>query len=127
MSRKSTTDTDQIVGRNIRIYRLAKGLTQSALGEKLGITFQQIQKCEKGTNRVGSGRLFQIAGILGVSVMALFEGAVESHRGGEPSPMALLAEPLGLRLAQAFSGITDKQTCHALVVLVELMRRQAAK
>ena len=61
MSQKFATNVDHVVGRNIRIHRMVKGLSQAALGEKLGITFQQVQKYEKGTNRVGAGRLFQIA------------------------------------------------------------------
>ena len=60
---KSASKTDKLVGRNIRVHRLVRGLTQEGLGEKLGVTFQQIQKYEKGTNRVGSGRLYQIATI----------------------------------------------------------------
>ena len=71
MRKRGPQGVDKIVGRNIRIYRLAKGLSQTDLANKLGITFQQIQKYEKGTNRVGSGRLFEISTILGVSVIAL--------------------------------------------------------
>ena len=95
---------DKIVGRNIRIYRLAKGLSQTDLANKLGITFQQIQKYEKGTNRVGSGRLFEISTILGVSVIALFEGSkAVMTKHDEASPMNLLADPLSFS-ATYFKG-----------------------
>jgi transcriptional regulator with XRE-family HTH domain len=63
-SNKSATSIDKQVGLNIRVHRLAKDMTQEDLGEKIGVTFQQVQKYEKGTNRVGSGRLYQIAEIL---------------------------------------------------------------
>ena len=64
MTRKGPDSIDRIVGRNIRIYRLQKGLTQTDLADELGLTFQQVQKYEKGTNRVGSGRLLKIATFL---------------------------------------------------------------
>jgi transcriptional regulator with XRE-family HTH domain len=117
---KSPNDLDAVVGRNIRAYRLARRLSQTELGNKLGITFQQIQKYEKGVNRVGSGRLFEISTILGVSVTSMFEGgkAVQSKSVGE-SPVDLLADPLSLRLVQAFSEITERQTRHSLVALIE--------
>ena len=79
MTRKGPDAIDQIVGRNIRIYRLQKRLSQTELADELGLTFQQVQKYEKGTNRVGSGRLLKIAMFLGVPVTALF-GAVTRWR-----------------------------------------------
>ena len=127
MRKRGPQGVDKIVGRNIRIYRLAKGLSQTDLANKLGITFQQIQKYEKGTNRVGSGRLFEISTILGVSVIALFEGSkAVMTKHDEASPMNLLADPLSLRLVQAFADIGERRTRHSLVVLVESMSSQRA-
>src|SRR5215471_13205700 len=77
MTSKEPDSIDRIVGRNIRIFRLQKGLTQSELADELGLTFQQVQKYEMGTNRVGSGRLLRIAIFLGVPVTALFKGSDE--------------------------------------------------
>ena len=68
-------EVDRIVGRNIRIYRLAKGLSQTQLADQLGLTFQQVQKYEKGKNRVGAGRLFEISQILDVPLPSMFEGS----------------------------------------------------
>jgi transcriptional regulator with XRE-family HTH domain len=122
MRTKRPDGVDKIVGRNIRAYRLAKGLSQTDLGNKVGITFQQIQKYEKGVNRVGSGRLFEISRVLGVSVLLLFEGTeITSSKKAESSPLNLLADPLSRRLVQAFSDISESQTRHSLVVLVESM------
>jgi transcriptional regulator with XRE-family HTH domain len=113
---------DKIVGRNVRIFRLAKGLSQTDLADKLGITFQQIQKYEKGTNRVGSGRLFEISQILGISLLALFEGSkAAAATNDDESPFGLLADPLSLRLVQAFSEIAERRTRYSLVELVESM------
>jgi transcriptional regulator with XRE-family HTH domain len=113
---------DVIVGHNIRIHRLAKGLSQTDLADALGVTFQQVQKYEKGTNRVGSGRLLNISKALGISLLDLFEGSkVSAAKAGENSPIHLLADPLSLRLVRAFSEITGRQARHSLVALVELM------
>jgi len=120
LSKKSTI-IDEIVGRNILIYRLAKGLSQTNLGNKLGITFQQIQKYEKGTNRVGSGRLYQIGIVLNVSVMSFFEGVETAASKKDASPFRLLADPLSLRLVQSFSEIASPRTRSAVVALIERM------
>jgi len=65
---KSPDATDQSVGQKIRAQRIMRGLSQTELGNKLGVTFQQIQKYEKGSNRVSAGRLQRIAEILEVPV-----------------------------------------------------------
>jgi transcriptional regulator with XRE-family HTH domain len=119
---RGVDSVDRIVGRNIRIHRLAKGFSQTDLANAAGVTFQQIQKYEKGTNRVGSGRLLTISKTLGVSLLDLFEGSkVPAQKTDENSPMQLLADPLSLRLVRAFSGVTKRQVRHSLVALVELM------
>lgn len=116
--RKEPNSIDKLVGRNVRIYRLKKNMSQEKLGEALGLTFQQVQKYEKGTNRVGAGRLYQIACILGVPVTTLFEGA-EAQPENDGSMLDLLAEPHSLRLIQAISEITDKELRRSVVELVE--------
>lgn len=124
-SNKSASKMDKIVGRNIRVHRLIRGLTQEGLGEKLGVTFQQIQKYEKGTNRVGSGRLFQIAALLEVPVTAFFEGGETPAAMKSSSPFDLLADPAALRLVQAFAEIPDHKTKRAVLALVESMNTSA--
>lgn len=120
-SNKSASKVDKLVGRNIRVHRLTRGLTQEGLGEKLGVTFQQIQKYEKGTNRVGSGRLYQIASILEVPVTAFFEGGDTQSNLRNSSPFDLLADPVSLRMVQAFSEIPDHKVRRAVLALVESM------
>src|ERR1700740_1522580 len=75
MAKRAPQPVDVLVGQNIRICRLQKGLSQTELGERIGVTFQQIQKYEKGANRVGASRLTQIADVLGVPIPTLFDGA----------------------------------------------------
>jgi len=120
-SNKSASRMDKLVGRNIRVHRLVRGLTQEGLGEKLGVTFQQIQKYEKGTNRVGSGRLYQIAALLEVPVTAFFEGGDSPAALRNSSPLDLLADPVSLRMVQAFAEIADLKTRRAVLALVESM------
>ncbi len=113
---------DKVVGRNIRTARLARGLSQSGLAEKLGITFQQVQKYEKGVNRVGSGRLFEIAAILGIPVTSFFEEA-NAPAQVKGSRSAARPDPLSIRLTQAFSKVADSRSRLALVTIAESMMR----
>jgi len=119
MTRKGPDHVDQIVGRNIRIYRLQKRLTQTELADQLELTFQQVQKYEKGTNRVGSGRLLKIATFLGVPVTALFIGSDEMADTDKQSIFDQLARPHANRLLQAFARIDDDGLRRSVVQLVE--------
>ena len=99
MSVKRPDPVDVEVGHRIRIQRLARGMSQTALANHLGVTFQQVQKYEKGVNRVGAGRLTRIAEVLGVPVNAFFTGKEmldeeEMKASGEASPRsACLSHP----------------------------------
>ena len=83
-AKKVPQPTDIAVGARVRRLRQARGMSQEKLGEHLGITFQQIQKYEKGTNRIGAGRLSQIARVLDVEVAKLFDG-IEQGSGEMPA------------------------------------------
>ena len=92
-------------------------MSQTELGRKIEVTFQQVQKYEKGTNRVGSGRLFRIASILAVPITAFFEGAGQTaSEDAGPSPVAMLAEPYVLRLLQAFCALAEHMATDAFPV-----------
>jgi transcriptional regulator with XRE-family HTH domain len=84
-SMRSATNEDKVIGQKIRARRLAEGMSQQTLGEKLGVSFQQVQKYEKGTNRVSYSRLMQIAKALGESVTFFFvdPNPVTSKKGTE--------------------------------------------
>jgi transcriptional regulator with XRE-family HTH domain len=109
------------VGRRIRIQRTVRGISQSTLGRALGITFQQVQKYEKGTNRVGAGRLTRIAKELDVPVGALLgaDGIAPQELSAGPNALEYLAQPGSIRLLQAFAQIADKGTKTALIELTE--------
>jgi transcriptional regulator with XRE-family HTH domain len=119
---------DQLVGRNIRVLRLKEGISQTALANALGVTFQQVQKYENGTNRVGSGRLLKISDLFKVTVAALFEGAEDCQADNAAKlPSALLTEPYALRVVRASCAISDEGLRRRLAELVEfIVRAQAA-
>jgi transcriptional regulator with XRE-family HTH domain len=114
---KAASWVDTAVGRNVRIWRMAKGLTQAQLADRVGVTFQQLQKYEIGGNRIPTGRLVKLAGILDVPISALFEGT----NGAEPprSLLALIADSRSFRLAHAFAGIKNNAMRLSVVNLVE--------
>jgi transcriptional regulator with XRE-family HTH domain len=101
------------------------GMSQERLGELLGLTFQQVQKYEKGINRIGAGRLFEVAGILGVPVSFFYEDADAGgptsgfSEAGEPPPvMEFLASGEGLQLSLAFMRIRDAKVRRRILDLV---------
>jgi transcriptional regulator with XRE-family HTH domain len=112
---------DAVVGQTIRILRLQRRLSQTELGNKIGVSFQQVQKYEKGTNRVGASRLVQIAQALRVPTEALFqrlESAQPKKVQGD-DPLALLSNGQAMRIARAFSTISDARIRIAIVTLIE--------
>ena len=121
------TTFDQELGRRIRAHRLRLGYSQEKLGSLLGLTFQQVQKYEKGTNRVSSGRLVEIAKLLGVHPMDLLD---EEHQtgsaggSGSSSPFEFIQNSRALKLLKAFSLIRDRDLQNAVVDLCELVVRQ---
>ena len=121
MSGRSPDPIDALVGRNIQIRRIDKGLTQTDLGKRIGVTFQQVQKYEQGTNRVGGGRLHKIADVLGLPISEFFEGADSPHHMVKESPTALLADPHALRLLRSFCKIDDMEIRRAVTAVVELL------
>jgi transcriptional regulator with XRE-family HTH domain len=127
MPSKAPNPVDKHVGSRVRMRRLMVGMSQERLGDALGLTFQQIQKYEKGTNRIGASRLQQISEILQVPVSFLFEGApggAVNAEGisGAPSPAYVaefLATSEGLALIRGFTHIPDIKLRRAIVDLVE--------
>src|ERR1700752_2734246 len=112
MSVKRPDPVDIEVGHRIRIERLARGLSQTALANQLGVTFQQVQKYEKGVNRVGAGRLTKIADVLDVPGGTFFTGQegieTEPHdkaNGDAASPLKLLTVSGAFRLLRAYADV----------------------
>jgi transcriptional regulator with XRE-family HTH domain len=102
--------------------RMLLGMSQDKLAEAIGVTFQQVQKYEKGANRVGASRLTLISDVLGVPLPTLFDGAATAGQvAPDASPRHLLAKPHSLRLLQAFDKVKDDGTRMALLAMVECL------
>jgi transcriptional regulator with XRE-family HTH domain len=113
VNQKATSSLDQEIGRRIRGRRLALGISQERLGDLLGLTFQQVQKYEKGTNRISASRLHEIARILKVPVDSFYRE--ERSASPEPDPLMFLATREGADLARAFGAIRSHEARRALV------------
>jgi transcriptional regulator with XRE-family HTH domain len=111
---KQTTDADRAVGLRITALRKAKGLSQTALGQAIGVTFQQVQKYEKGQNRIGAGRLREIAELLEVPVAALFP---EPQDAKGDQVLGALRTPGAGELLHAYAAIPDEDARRALLVI----------
>jgi len=128
MAKKAPNPIDKHVGSRVRMRRMMLSMSQEKLGDALGLTFQQVQKYEKGTNRIGASRLQQISNILQVPVAFFFEGAPEPPGGRasgiKDAPSAtyvsdFLATSDGLALTKAFMRIPDPKLRRRIVDLVE--------
>jgi transcriptional regulator with XRE-family HTH domain len=124
---KKINSVDKHVGTPLRMRRLMLDMSQSELGVALGLTFQQVQKYEKGANRVSASRLQHLSNILDVPVSFFFEGAPPGFESTDPPSVgwdmsavnAFLATTDGLALVKAFASITDPKIRRAIVALVE--------
>jgi transcriptional regulator with XRE-family HTH domain len=126
MAKKSPNPIDRHVGSRVRMRRMLVGISQEKLGEALGLTFQQVQKYEKGTNRIGASRLQHIGKVLGVTVDFFFEGSPQPDQpGGGFSDVSstsyqadFLSTSEGVQLMKAFVRIKDGKVRRRLVDLV---------
>ena len=121
---KNPNPTDKHVGSRVRTRRMLLGMTQEKLGDALGLTFQQVQKYEKGTNRIGASRLHHIANILQVPFAFFFEDVPgqPKAKNDAPSPAYVsdfLATTDGLALTKAFMQIKDAKVRRHIVNLVK--------
>jgi len=128
MGGKRATSIDLEVGRRIRPARLQAGMSQTDLADQIGVTFQQVQKYEKGANRLGAGRLSQVAQVLNHRVSDFFDETGEQKGAAvSVSPAGLLSGPYVLRLVQAFTAFPSVETRRTVVHLVETMADAAAE
>ena len=131
MSTKAPNPVDKYVGSRVRMRRIMLGMSQEKLGEALGLTFQQIQKYEKGTNRVGASRLQAIASVLKVPVSFFFDDAPNGTDGAPARGMAeegnggfvydFLNSAEGLQLNRAFMKIADAKVRRKVIDLVKAL------
>jgi transcriptional regulator with XRE-family HTH domain len=130
--KKQANPIDAQVGNRVRIRRMLIGMSQEKLGDLLGLTFQQVQKYEKGVNRIGAGRLFEVSRILGVPIDFFYEGlsgAAEERPGfseaeGAPPVMEFVSSGEGLQLSLAFMKIKDPKVRKRVLDLVKSLAEE---
>src|SRR5947209_9943440 len=116
--KRRATPEDVAIGHKLRALRLDKGLSQGALAGEIGVTFQQLQKYEKGANRVSAGRLVRIAAALHVPVTAFYGG---SQARASDRALPYLKSAGAVRLVRAYAEIAERGPKYALVVLAKAL------
>ena len=133
--KKQANPIDAQVGNRVRIRRMLIGMSQEKLGDLLGLTFQQVQKYEKGVNRIGAGRLFEVSRILGVPIDFFYEGVsslLEERPGfseaeSTPPVMEFVSSGEGLQLSLAFMKIKDPKLRKRVLDLVKQMAEDSSE
>ena len=115
--RRSTAEADALIGDRVRSCRLQAQMSQEVLGEALGISFQQIQKYEKGTNRIGAGRLLRIAEVLGCDIMDFFAGISSGQISMPLSKFMATAD--GIAIMEAMSKIKNPALRRTVIEIAE--------
>jgi transcriptional regulator with XRE-family HTH domain len=130
-AKKQANPIDIQVGNRVRIRRMLIGMSQERLGDLLGLTFQQVQKYEKGVNRIGAGRLFEVSRILNVPVDFFYEGVNEGVLGGSEADgapvMDFVSSGEGLQLSLAFMKIKDAKVRKRVLDLVKSLAEEEAQ
>lgn len=127
---RSANGVDRRIGQRVKQRRLEMGMSQERLAELLGVTFQQIQKYEKGANRIAASRLFDLSGALGVAISYFFEGlTVGAPAGGvaedgQDFVYDMLATPEGQQLLQIFGAIRSPKIRRRIVDLVRALAEE---
>lgn len=125
---RETDQVDRFVGERIRLYRSMVGLSQQKLAEKLGVTFQQLQKYERGENRIGAGRLLMVATVLDIPITFLLDEEGFSQRHGIEHSLVGTAPDAtrdAYTIGRAFSQITDPEIRRSITTLVQSLARQS--
>lgn len=135
MAQKKLSDEikaiDRHVGMRLRLLRLNHKMSQTELGDKVGVTFQQIQKYERGANRIGASRLWALCEIFGAEPNFFFDGLGEDGKGVTPSPLAedtwseKLLSKQNHRLMMSFDNIESGETRAAVLRLCEALEENA--
>jgi transcriptional regulator with XRE-family HTH domain len=124
LPKKKANPVDAHVGYRVRLRRMLIGMSQERLGELLGLTFQQVQKYERGINRIGAGRLYEVAEILGVPISFFYEGMNGVQTSGDAGSahssavMDFLSSNEGIQLSTAFMSIKDTKVRRRILDLV---------
>ncbi|PWE18923.1 transcriptional regulator [Marinicauda salina] len=131
---RGPTAVDRHVGSRVRLRRQLLNMSQEKLGEELGVTFQQVQKYERGANRIGAGRLWMLARVLDVPVSFFYDGVAETigqagFSEGDQTPIVddFIQSADGVALAQAFAKIRDSKVRRRILDLVRTLAAEEAE
>ena len=129
MTRRDPNYVDAHVGSRVRMRRQLIGMSQEKLGDLLGITFQQVQKYERGANRVSASRLHHMSKVLGVPIQFFFDGLPEEQPGfGEGGPansvLDAAASPEGIQLNRIFAEVADGTRRKLIVAMAKTIADQ---
>ena len=122
---RNATEIDIHVGSRVRVRRQLLGMSQTQLGEALGVTFQQVQKYERGTNRVGASRLYKISEVLDVPIAFFFDGLARPNRDDaaeSESVISLMDSAYGIRLASALQDVASRDLREQILSLVRSLK-----
>ena len=125
---RSTNAVDRRLGQRVRARRLEIGMSQEKLAEILGVTFQQVQKYEKGVNRIAASRLFAIAAALDLPVSRFFDGIASTKGAAESQEQIIndaLASPKGMQLMALFASIENPKVRRRVLDLVKALAEEA--
>jgi len=129
---REANQIDEHVGSRVRLRRQLLKMSQEKLGGELGVTFQQVQKYERGSNRIGASRLFRLSGVLDVPVAFFFDGLTPDASAGmaesaqSPIIYDFIQSSDGVALAEAFSKITDSKVRRRILELVRALAAEQA-
>ena len=128
MTSRKCGSLDVMVGARIRMLRINRGMSEAVLAKRVGVTFGQVQKYERGIHRVGASRLSRIASVLGISVGELFESSAAGSSGLN-SPLHRLGKPGALRVLNAYARTINPRVRPGIAKLIESIadRRSRAK
>lgn len=123
---RDTNDVDRFVGGRVRFYRAMLGMSQQKLADNIGVTFQQLQKYERGENRIGAGRLLMVAKALGLPITYLLDQeAFARHQTGDALTEAEEMPRDVFNVGRAFSQITDPEIRRSITTLVQSLARES--
>lgn len=120
---RSAVRADEVIGQKIRLRRVEIKLSQDELGKALGVSFQQVQKYEKGVNRVGAARLAEIARVLKVPMSFFYDA--DTAKEAEVQSLLFIDSGFSLRLLRAYSGIKSQEIQRKMVSLMESLSGNA--
>ena len=122
---ESIHPVDRLVGQRVRLLRLSCRMSQTVLASHLGLTFQQVQKYEKGTNRISASKLVEIARALSVNVSDLFDGTGNLDAKAKSSQNALAVSPVDVEIFRKLSGIRDGRLKKRILALISALTAES--